>query len=129
MHVKNSSYSSVLVKFACASNNYITCMCIIIYHLQQQDEVEEEIAEEADDDDDDDIKELEPPKVLGDVLESVAGALFVDSQMNLEVVWSRFYPFFKPLIGKSTIICDDIVHSLQNFVLLVDFIGLCMHSK
>ena len=103
----------------------------IIYHLQQQDEVEEEIAEEADDDDDDDddIKELEPPKVLGDVLESVAGALFVDSQMNLEVVWSRFYPFFKPLIGKSTIICDGIVHSLQNFVLLVDFTGLCMHSK
>ena len=48
---------------------------------------------EEEDDDDDDIKELEPPKVLGDVLESVAGALFVDSQMNLEVVWSRFYPF------------------------------------
>lgn len=109
----------------------ITILHAIIYHLQQQDEVEEEIAEEAgdDDDDDDDIKELEPPKVLGDVLESVAGALFVDSQMNLEVVWSRFYPFFKPLIGKSTIICNDIVHSLQNFVLLVDFTGLCMHSK
>lgn len=84
---------------------------------------------EEEDDDDDDIKELEPPKVLGDVLESVAGALFVDSQMNLEVVWSRFYPFFKPLIGKSTIICNDVVHSLQKFVLLVDFIGLCMHSK
>ena len=40
-----------------------------------------------------------------------------------------FLSFFKPLIGKSTIICNDIVHSLQKFVLLVDFIGLCMYSK
>ena len=46
-----------------------------------------------------DVEELEPPKALGDVLESLAGALFLDSGMSLEAVWSRFYPFFKPLIG------------------------------
>ena len=46
-----------------------------------------------------DVEELEPPKALGDVLESLAGALFLDSGMSLEVVWNIFYPFFKPLIG------------------------------
>ena len=53
---------------------------------------------------DSDIEELEPPKALGDVLESVAGALFLDCGMNLEIVWSKFYPFFKPLVGKYMIL-------------------------
>lgn len=45
------------------------------------------------------VEDFEPPKALGDVLESVAGALFLDSDMSLEVVWMKFFPFFKPLIG------------------------------
>ena len=45
------------------------------------------------------IEEITPPKALGDVLESIAGALFLDSDMSLEIVWLKFYPFFKPLIG------------------------------
>ena len=49
---------------------------------------------------DDDIDELDPPKALGDVLESLAGAVFLDSGLSLETVWAIFYPFFKPLIGK-----------------------------
>ena len=51
------------------------------------------------DDEDDDVEDLDPPKALGDVLESIAGALFLDCGMSLETVWLKFYPFFKPLIG------------------------------
>ena len=59
--------------------------------------------EEEEEDEEADITELEPPKVLGDVLESLAGALFLDSGMSLETVWSYFYPFFRPLIGEDRI--------------------------
>ena len=55
----------------------------------------------ADDQLDDDVDDLDPPKALGDVLESLAGAVFLDSGLSLETVWDIFHPFFKPLIGKS----------------------------
>lgn len=57
------------------------------------------IVEDVHDNCDDDVDELDPPKALGDVLESLAGAVFLDSGLSLEVVWEKFYPFFKPLIG------------------------------
>ncbi|KRT83525.1 helicase [Oryctes borbonicus] len=34
---------------------------------------------------------LDVPKVLGDIFESLAGAVFLDSDMNLKVVWDVFY--------------------------------------
>ena len=46
--------------------------------------------------------ELDPPKVLGDVLESLAGAVFLDSGMSLEAVWSVFQPLFEEKISE----CD-----------------------
>ena len=47
-----------------------------------------------------DIDELDPPKVLGDLLESVAGAIFVDSKMSLSTVWRVFRPLFQEKIGQ-----------------------------
>ena len=47
-----------------------------------------------------DIDELDPPKVLGDLLESVAGAIFVDSKMSLGAVWRVFHPHFQEKIGQ-----------------------------
>ena len=44
-------------------------------------------------------EELDPPKVLGDILESVAGAVFLDSGMNLNAVWSVFKHLFQKKIG------------------------------
>ncbi|UYV74239.1 DICER1 [Cordylochernes scorpioides] len=35
---------------------------------------------------------LETPKVLGDLFESVAGAIFLDSGMSLDTVWRVYYP-------------------------------------
>ena len=61
-------------------------------------EGEEEDGDDDDDDDDDD--EVEPPKVLGDILESLAGAVFMDSGMDLQAVWSCLGPLFEEKIGE-----------------------------
>lgn len=50
------------------------------------------------------VDELDPPKVLGDLLESLAGAIFLDSGMSLEKVWTVFRPFFQKRIGKQKIL-------------------------
>ena len=57
-------------------------------------------AEEEEESDDEEVEELDPPKALGDILEALAGAVFLDSGLSLETVWRVFEPFFEPLIGK-----------------------------
>ncbi len=59
--------------------------------------------------DDDDCEELDPPKVLGDVLESVAGAIFLDSGCCLETVWRVFKPLFVERIGKCMVASSSAV--------------------
>lgn len=36
-------------------------------------------------------EDVEVPKALGDVFESVAGAIFLDSGMSLDAVWNVYY--------------------------------------
>ena len=48
------------------------------------------------------FEELEVPKVLGDIFESVAGAIFLDSNKSLETVWKVYYTLMKPYIEKYT---------------------------
>ena len=58
------------------------------------------IFEEDDYEYDDDLEDLyDHPKCLSDCFEALAGAVFVDSDMSLEVVWNTFKPFLKPLLG------------------------------
>ena len=45
-------------------------------------------------------EEVDVPKALGDVFESLAGAIFLDSGCNLSVVWNLFYSIMKNEIGK-----------------------------
>lgn len=40
---------------------------------------------------------LDPPKVLADIVESVLGAIFIDSGRSLEIVWKVQQPFPLPL--------------------------------
>ncbi|KAL1789674.1 endoribonuclease Dicer-like [Sigmodon hispidus] len=40
------------------------------------------------------------PKAMGDIFESLAGAIYMDSGMSLEVVWQVYYPMLRPLIEK-----------------------------
>ena len=44
------------------------------------------------------LDDVEVPKALGDVFESVAGAIFLDSGMSLDAVWTVYYRMMKPEI-------------------------------
>ena len=37
---------------------------------------------------------------MGDIFESLAGAIYMDSGMSLEMVWQVYYPMMRPLIGR-----------------------------
>ncbi|CAL8271375.1 unnamed protein product [Merluccius merluccius] len=45
-------------------------------------------------------EDLEVPKAMGDIFESLAGAIYMDSRMSLETVWQVYYPMMRPLIEK-----------------------------
>nr|AWH61386.1 putative dicerB [Actinia equina] len=47
---------------------------------------------------DKDDEAVEAPKVLGDIFESVAGAVFLDSGMDVVVTWKVYYRMMKPYI-------------------------------
>lgn len=43
---------------------------------------------------------LQPPKVLGDLLEAVIGAVFVDSGFQLEAVWAVLERVMSPMMAE-----------------------------
>ncbi|XP_011616905.1 endoribonuclease Dicer isoform X1 [Takifugu rubripes] len=45
-------------------------------------------------------EDIEVPKAMGDIFESLAGAIYMDSRMSLETVWQIYYPMMRPLIEK-----------------------------
>lgn len=49
-----------------------------------------------------DVEEIEVPKALGDIFESVAGAIFLDNGLSLDGVWKVYYKLLKPEIGRSS---------------------------
>ncbi|KAK3608682.1 hypothetical protein CHS0354_032329, partial [Potamilus streckersoni] len=44
--------------------------------------------------------ELEVPKALGDIFESLAGAIYLDSGMSLDAVWRVYYRIMNKQIDK-----------------------------
>lgn len=62
-------------------------------------EEEEEVLD--DDTTCDELEGFDPPKVLGDILEALAAAVFLDSGRSLETVWKVFKPLLAdtPLFG------------------------------
>lgn len=51
-------------------------------------------------DETDEAEDVEVPKALGDLFESVAGAIFLDSGMSLDAVWSVYEKIMRPEIEK-----------------------------
>ncbi|XP_051503207.1 endoribonuclease Dicer-like isoform X2 [Myxocyprinus asiaticus] len=45
-------------------------------------------------------EDIEVPKAMGDIFESLAGAIYMDSGMSIETVWQVYYPMMRPLIEK-----------------------------
>lgn len=69
------------------------CLKIIcgffLYQLRRSEEDEEK------------EEDIEVPKAMGDIFESLAGAIYMDSKMSLETVWQVYYPMMRPLIGEQ----------------------------
>ena len=59
---------------------------------------------DVDEEQDEDGEDVEIPKALGDIFESVAGAIYLDSGMSLDTVWRVYYRLMKPQIGKALLI-------------------------
>lgn len=50
-----------------------------------------------------DAEGFEAPKVLGDIFESVAGAVFLDSSMDLTKIWGVYYRMMEPYINHYSV--------------------------
>lgn len=53
-------------------------------------------------DDCEEAEDVEVPKALGDVFESVAGAIYLDSNMSLDTVWKVYHKIMENEMGKIT---------------------------
>ncbi|PKA63342.1 Endoribonuclease Dicer like 3a [Apostasia shenzhenica] len=49
------------------------------------------------------IRTPKAPKVLGDILESIAGAILIDTQLDLEKVWGIFKPLLSPIVTPDSL--------------------------
>jgi len=54
---------------------------------------------------------VEVPKVLGDIFEALAGAIFIDSERSLDTVWKVFYRLMQNEIGKCV---EDLRYHLMT---------------
>ncbi|KAL9251943.1 Endoribonuclease Dicer homolog 1-like protein [Drosera capensis] len=49
------------------------------------------------------LGDCKAPKVLGDIVESIAGAIFLDSGYSTSVVWNVFQPLLQPMVTPETL--------------------------
>ncbi|XP_043712784.1 endoribonuclease Dicer homolog 1 [Telopea speciosissima] len=49
------------------------------------------------------LGDCKAPKVLGDIVESIAGAIFLDSERDTAVVWRVFQPLLHPMVTPETL--------------------------
>ncbi|XP_061359208.1 endoribonuclease Dicer homolog 1 isoform X1 [Gastrolobium bilobum] len=49
------------------------------------------------------LGDCKAPKVLGDIVESIAGAIFLDSGRDTSVVWKVFQPLLHPMVTPETL--------------------------
>ncbi|KAI6679821.1 hypothetical protein NL676_033702, partial [Syzygium grande] len=45
-----------------------------------------------------DLQHMKGPKALGDMVESIAGAILIDTELNLDEVWRIFKPLLSPIV-------------------------------
>uniref|UniRef100_A0A0E0BBX4 Uncharacterized protein n=1 Tax=Oryza glumipatula TaxID=40148 RepID=A0A0E0BBX4_9ORYZ len=65
------------------------------------------------------------PKVLGDIMESIAGAVFIDTDFNVDMVWEIFEPLLSPLITPDKLALPPYRELLE----LCSHIGCFLNSK
>ncbi|KAJ6856646.1 hypothetical protein NC651_038337 [Populus alba x Populus x berolinensis] len=65
------------------------------------------------------------PKALGDLIESIAGALLIDTKFNLDGVWRIFKPLLSPIVTPEKLELPP----LRELVELCDSIGVFVKEK
>ncbi|KAJ7535983.1 hypothetical protein O6H91_12G052400 [Diphasiastrum complanatum] len=65
---------------------------------------------------------VEGPKVLGDIVESIAGAILVDTGFDLEVVWTVMKPLLSPIVTPETLP----LHPVRELQELCDLNEFCL---
>ncbi|KAK3092704.1 hypothetical protein FSP39_006212 [Pinctada imbricata] len=104
--VNNNIFAALAVKWD--FHKYFKAISPPLFHViekfvARQKEREDEIDlsdEEENEEEETERVELEVPKALGDIFESLAGAIYLDSGMSLDVVWRVYYRIMKPQIDK-----------------------------
>jgi endoribonuclease Dicer len=59
------------------------------------------------------LRDFKAPKVLGDIVESIAGAIFLDNVLDTAKVWEVFQPLIQPMVTPETLPMH-LVHELQE---------------
>lgn len=49
------------------------------------------------------LGDFKAPKVLGDIVESIAGAVFLDNGLSTDAVWQVFEPLLQPMVTQDTL--------------------------
>lgn len=99
--VNNTIFASLAVR--CGFHKYFRHLSpglnvVIDRFVRIQEENGHSISEEyylIGEDDCEEAEDVEVPKALGDVFESLAGAIYLDSGMSLDAVWSVYYRIMK----------------------------------
>ncbi|XP_034941920.1 endoribonuclease Dcr-1 [Chelonus insularis] len=99
--VNNTIFASLAVR--CGFHKYFRHLSpglnvVIDRFVRIQEENGHSISEEyylIGEEDSEEAEDVEVPKALGDVFESLAGAIYLDSGMSLDAVWSVYYNIMK----------------------------------
>ena len=67
--------------------NSINHLALFIHTISEEDETEE-------------AEDIEVPKALGDIFESVAGSIYLDSGLSLDAVWQVYYRMMREEIDQ-----------------------------
>ncbi|XP_038975924.1 endoribonuclease Dicer homolog 3b-like [Phoenix dactylifera] len=65
------------------------------------------------------------PKVLGDIVESIAGAILIDTELNLDMVWWIFQPILSPIITPDKLELPP----LRKLIELCSYLGYFINTK
>ncbi|XP_077415701.1 endoribonuclease Dicer isoform X2 [Vanacampus margaritifer] len=105
--VNNTIFASLAVKYD--YHKYFKAISPELFHViddfvqfqLEKDEMQGMDSElRRSEEDEEKEEDIEVPKAMGDIFESLAGAIYMDSRMSLETVWQVYYPMMRPLIEK-----------------------------
>lgn len=64
-------------------------------------------------------------QVLGDIVESIAGAVLIDTELNLDMVWGIFQPILSPVITPDKLELPP----LRKLIELCSYLGYFINTK